>query len=135
MIILLHLPVCKILHENNEFLGNRSRRESLHLAAKPLAIEFGRDQFSEPAENMKFIQALKRMSKVSVSVLHGNPYIHVSVIDYFDGSTFDLWVLNSNQLVIVPQMKGSVFSIKRLINHIFDTYAEGSIKDYREIPN
>jgi hypothetical protein len=29
-------------------------------------------------------------------------------------------------------MRGSVFSIKRLINHIFDTYAEGDIKDYQE---
>jgi hypothetical protein len=126
------LPICKIIHENNEFFGNRSRRDNRNLAAKPLTIDFGIDQFSDPLENIKFIQSLRRLNKSSISVLHGNPYIHLSVIDYFDGSTFDLWVLNSNQLFIVPQMRGSVFSIKRLINHIFDTYAEGDIKDYQE---
>jgi N-acetylmuramic acid 6-phosphate (MurNAc-6-P) etherase len=54
----------------------------------------------------------------------------MAVIDYYDGSTFDLWVLNPNQLVIVPQLKGSIPAIKRLINHIFDTYAEGTIRNY-----
>jgi hypothetical protein len=56
----------------------------------------------------------------------------MSVIDYFDGSAFDIWVLSSSQLVIVPQMKGTVPAIKRLVNHIFDSYAEGKIKDYKE---
>jgi hypothetical protein len=129
------LPVCKIIHENIEFFGNRGRRENRDLSAKPLAIDFGPDQFPDTSENIRFIKSLKRLNKASVSVLHGNPYIHLSVIDYFDGSTFDLWVLNSNQLVIVPQMKGSISSIKRLIHHIFDTYAEGDIREYREILN
>ncbi len=126
------LPICKTIHENNVFFGNRSRRDNRDLAAKPLTIDFGIEQFSDPSENIKFIQSLRRLNKASISVLHGNPYIHLSVIDYFDGSTFDLWVLNSSQIFIVPQMRGSVFSIKRLINHIFDTYGEGDIKDYKE---
>lgn len=126
------LPVCKTIHENIEIFGHRSRRENSDLAAKPLVIDFGEGQFSEVSENTKFIQAMRRLKTASVSVLHGNPYICMSVIDYYDGSTFDLWVLNSNQLVIVPQMKGSIPAIKRLVNHVFDTYAEGEIKDYAE---
>ena len=129
------LPICKTILENIEFFGNRSRRDNRDLSAKPLAIDFGPDQFADSSENMEFIQSLKRLNKASVSVIHGNPYIHLSVVDYFDGSTFDLWVLNSRQLVIVPQMKGSISSIKRVINHIFDTYAEGDILDYKEILN
>ncbi len=126
------LPVCKTIHENIEIFGHRSRRESADLAAKPLVIDFEEGQFSEVSENAKFIQAMRRLKTASVSVLHGNPYICMSVIDYYDGSTFDLWVLNSNQLVIVPQMKGSIPAIKRLVNHVFDTYAEGEIEDYAE---
>jgi len=129
------LPICKTIHENIEFFGNRSRRDHIDLSAKPLVIDFGPDQFADSSENIEFIQSLKRLNKASVSVLHGNPYIHLSVVDYFDGSTFDLWVLNSRQLVIVPQMKGSISSIKRVINHVFDTYAEGDILDYKEILN
>ena len=89
------------------------------------------EAFNWVYQNNGWFQSLRRLNKVSISVLHGNPYIHLSVIDYFDGSTFDLWVLNSRQLFIVPQMRGSVFSIKRLINHIFDSYTEGDIKDYQ----
>jgi hypothetical protein len=124
------LPVCKIIHDNMEIFGHRSRREYQDLSAKPLAIDFGTAQFPDPSENAKFIQAMKRLQTASVSVLHGNPYIHMAVIDYFDGSTFDLWVLNPSQLVIVPQLKGSIPAIKRLINHIFDAYAEGRITNY-----
>jgi len=126
------LPVCKTIHENIEIFGHRSRLERNDLSAKPLTIDFGMAQFADASENAKFIQAIKRLRTASTSVLHGNPYIHMAVIDYFDGSTFDLWVLNPNQMVIVPQMKCSIPAIKRLINHVFDTYAEGEIKDYGE---
>lgn len=127
------LPVCKTIHENIQIFGHRSRLENENLSAKPLMIEFETEQFIDVSDNTKFIQAMKRFKSSSISILHGNPYIHLSIIDYFDGSTFDLWVLKSNQLVIVPQMKGTILSIKRLINHIFDTYAEGRIKDYEEV--
>jgi hypothetical protein len=125
-------PVCKTIHENIMVFGHRSRRDSKDLSAKPLIIDFETDQFSDVSENKKFIQSMKRLRSASTSVLHGNPYIHMSIIDYYDGSTFDLWVLSSSQVVIVPQMKGSIQAIKRLINHIFDTYAEGDIKDYED---
>ena len=44
----------------------------------------------------------------SVSVLHGNPYVHLSILDYHDGSAFDLWVLDRQRLIIVPQLKASI---------------------------
>jgi hypothetical protein len=126
------LPVCALIQENNVFFGNRSRRSNLDLQVKPLIIDFGADNFAEVSENEKFINTIKQLKASSTSVLHGNPYIHLSVIDYYDGSSFDLYVLSASELIIVPQMKGTVASIKRLINHIFDTYAEGVIKDYSE---
>lgn len=128
-------PVCKTIYGNIQIFGHRSRREYADLSARPLSIDFEVDQFSDTKENNRFIQAVKRLKTASVSVLHGNPYVQLSVIDYFDGSTFDLWVLSSNRLVIVPQMKGTIPAIKRLINHIFDTYAEGNIRDFEESRN
>jgi len=125
-------PVCKNHYENVILFSGRSRRDHLRLLSRPLAIEFNTAQFAEVTENAKFIQAMKKMRTASVSVLHGNPYINMSVLDYYDGSTFDVWVLSEDHLVIVPQMKATVAAIKRLINHIFDTYAEGEIRDYAE---
>jgi len=41
--------------------------------------------------------------------------------------------LSPKIIAIVPQMKGSVAAIERLVNHIFDSYAEGKIVDYSEV--
>lgn len=123
-------PVCKIHHENFNLFAHRARRDNSTLAARPLVITFDEGQFDDVSENQKFIRALRLMRTASQSVLHGNPYIHVSTIDYIDGSAFDLWVVDSRELVLVPQMYASIGAIKRLVNHIFDTYAEGEVQEY-----
>lgn len=124
------LPICKMHHENFNLFSKRGRRENTDLAARPLAIRFEDDQFADIAENKTLILAMRTYENASISVLHGNPYIHLGVIDYLDGSGFDIWVVDSKELVIVPQMHGSIGAIKRLVNHIYDTYAEGEIADY-----
>jgi hypothetical protein len=124
------MPVCKMHHENVNLFSKRSRRDNPDLAARPLTIQFDEDRFDDPHENQTFIQAMRSLRTASVSVLHGNPYIHLGVIDYMDGSTFDLWVVDSRELIIVPQMYVSVGAIKRLVNHVYDTYAEGEVSDF-----
>ncbi|MFC1806192.1 hypothetical protein ACFL09_04340 [Planctomycetota bacterium] len=125
-------PVCKTLHENVQFFQRRSRQDNPRHFVRPLMIEFDGDQFPSTEDNQRFIGAMRRLSRASVSVLHGNPYIHLSVLDYYDGSSFDVWVVSRDKIVIVPQFRGSFQSIKRLINHVFDTFAEGRIRDYSE---
>jgi hypothetical protein len=125
------LPVCKTIHENITLFSRRARLANPGLSTSPLVIEFDADQFNDVDENKRLIQAMRKMRTSSVSVLHGNPYLHLSLLDYFDGSAFDLWVLDDRRIVLVPQMKASVAAIKRLINHIFDDYAEGSLSSYQ----
>lgn len=124
------LPVCKTIHENITLFSRRARLARPDLSTSPLSIEFESDVFSEVEENHRLIQAMRNMKTASVSVLHGNPYVHLSVLDYFDGSAFDLWVLDYRRIIIVPQLKATVSAIKRLINHIFDDYAEGRLSSY-----
>jgi hypothetical protein len=124
------MPICKIHHENYNLFSRRARRDNPTLAVRPLVITFDPGQFDDTSENQKFIRALRLMRTASISVLHGNPYIHVTAVDYFDGSAFDVWVVDSREVVLVPQMCASVGAIKRLVNHIFDTYAEGEVADY-----
>lgn len=124
------MPVCKMLHEDMTFFGRRGRRDNPQLEVRPIAIDLETDQFVHVEENARFIGAVRRLKSASVSVVHGNPYVHMSLIDYFDGSTFDLWVLSVSQIVIVPQMKSTIPALKRLVNHIFDDYAEGRITEY-----
>jgi len=129
----LVLPMCQAINENVALFAGRGRRENPHLAVRPLAIDFGRDQFEDTEENVKLISAMRELENASVSVMHGNPYVSLSVVDYFDGSTFDLWVLNPREVIIVPQLKSSIAGIRRLISCIFDNYAEGAIRDFHTL--
>ncbi|MGV8080764.1 MAG: hypothetical protein AB2L22_12010 [Syntrophales bacterium] len=124
------LPISRIIHRNIELFGNRARLDNPQRNINPLSIDLASDVFDDINENAKFIDAMKTMKSSSVSVIHSNPYVHISVIDYYDGSSFDLWVLSLNRIIIVPQLKASFQSVKRLINHIFDNYAEGDIRNY-----
>lgn len=124
------VPFSNDLNENVKKYRDRSRRDNSNLNARPLTIRFDENKFEDVKENHKFIESMRRMEKVAVSVVHGNPYIYMTLLDYNDGSSFELWVLNDKELVIVPQMRCSVSSLDRLINHVFDSYAEGDVVEY-----
>jgi hypothetical protein len=123
------LPISKTVHENISLFGRRARLENKG-EVKPLCIDYGYELFKTVDENKRFIDAMRKLKAASVSVIHGNPYVQLSIFDYFDGSSYDLWVLSIDKIIIVPQLKSSFQAIKRLINHIFDNYYEGSIKEY-----
>jgi hypothetical protein len=125
------LPVCHIHFENRTLFSKRARKDNERLATKPLTIEFPANRFRDVGENAKFIHAMRRLTTASVSVLHGNPHIHLSIIDYFDGSTFDVWVLSPERMILVPQLKATVGAIKRIVKHTFDHYCEGEVRDFR----
>ncbi len=92
---------------------------------RPLEINFEQELFKEKSNHANFIGMLSLLEDSSVSVLHGNPYIHLSIMDYIDGSSYDLWVVDSKQILLVPQLNSTIASLKRIVNHIYDYYAEG----------
>lgn len=123
-------PSCSLIETYINLFQNRARRDNQTLDIRPLKIEYSTNVFSEKESNIKFIQSLNTMANASISTLHGNPYIHLTIIDYMDASSFDLWVLSHNEILITPQLRCSIISLKRLITHIFDNYAEGKIVNY-----
>jgi hypothetical protein len=129
------LPICKLICKNREFFGHRSRLDDVKREVRPLVVDFPLEPFRDKSENHKLIEAVETLPNASVSVIHGNPYIQLSIVDYCDGSTFDLWVLSTRRLILTPQLNGTVESISRVVSHIFDTFAEGNILDYSEIAN
>jgi hypothetical protein len=126
----LVIPNFKIIDHYIKLFNKRGRRDNDLLTARPLEINFGQEIFEDKSNHGQFIQMLSSLEDLSVSVMHGNPYIHLSILDYIDGSTCDIWVVDSKQLLIVPQLHSSIISLKRIVNHIFDNYAEGEILNH-----
>lgn len=125
--------ICNLVHYQFELFRNRSRRDSELLEVRPLTIKFAKDRLGESEERSRLIETMRMYNKASVSVEHSNPYLQLSIIDYIDGSTFEMWVFNPTELVLVPQLKGTVPAIRRVIRHVFDNYAEGQIEEFSAI--
>lgn len=121
--------VCLLARSNVELFSNRSRRDNPDLTVRPLSIHYDFELFEDIEENAKFISAMRKLDNASVSVVHGNPYISLAVIDYSDGSTFDIWVLNPSEIVVIPQFRSTTAAVKKVISCIFENYAEGTIRD------
>lgn len=121
--------IIEIIDKKFKLYSNRSRvvEKSKPL---PLIIDLDYDVFSDITQNRRFIEILQKMPYASASVYHSNPYVHLSLVDYLDGSSFDIWVLSSNRITVVPQLRASEASVARLMNHIFERFREGSVKEY-----
>lgn len=115
--------------QDKELFMKRSRRENPGLKVRPLVIEFGKPIFSDKSNNHRLINALRKMPNSSLSVFHANPYLQASMIDYGDGSTYRIWVLSEDSMIIVPQMRATVGSLQRLFNHIGERFMEGKISE------
>lgn len=116
-----------IARQKFQFFANRSRMNTQHFEAKPITIRYGRSMFKLGEENTKFIAIMRKMPGVSCSVVHGNPYVHVSILDGDDSSGSDLWVLQDDELLVVPQIRASASALKHLVNYIFEEWGEGEL--------
>lgn len=53
--------------------------------------------------------------------------LHATLVDDVDLSSADVWVLSQSNILIVPQLRASTGALKRLVNHIFENFAEGKV--------
>jgi hypothetical protein len=119
--------MARIAERKVEFFSNRSRRSSPSFEAKPISINYETAEFNSLTDTKNFVGIIRRMPGVSCSVLHDNPYVHLSLVDSADGSGAELWVFKNDEIVLVPQLKASEASLKKFVNYIFEEWREGSV--------
>lgn len=99
---------------------------------EPLMVRFEYNIFEKKSMNRQYVEAITDMEYCSVSEYHANPYLHLSLLDYLDGSSYDIWVLSMDKIAIIPEFKASKASMGRLLNHIFERISEGRVERYSE---
>jgi hypothetical protein len=112
--------------KNVKLFSNKSITENKG-KIKPLMVEYVTNIFEDVDQNKRLIRALSEFPDSSYSVYHGNPYLHASIVDYSDGSSYDIWVLSDNTITIIPQLRATFNSISRLCEHILKKFEEGEI--------
>ena len=100
-------------------------------AAEPTVIRFGKKIFKNRAKNRHYVDMIAGMPDSSISMYNVDPHIHLSLVDYTDGSSYDIWVVKSDRLAIIPQIRAGGASLRRLVNHILEHLGEGSVEKYK----
>ena len=111
-------PIASAASATYRKMDGRERVQAHGYASRPFFIEFAADLLAKTDERKRLLAALGRMANTSQSVIHANPYLHVSILDYIEGTSCDLYVLSGNRISIVPQTQTSATSLTRLYTHI-----------------
>ncbi|MFA5559197.1 MAG: hypothetical protein WDA59_07080, partial [Methanofastidiosum sp.] len=93
----------------------------------PIALKFSKDIILETGDNKRIIRSLSNMPHSSVLVYHSNPYLHLSFLDYMDGSNCDIFVSSSNEISIYPGSKASMPALMRIFDQLSKDFEEGTI--------
>jgi hypothetical protein len=96
---------------------------------RAIAVQMPTSIFAEAESVSELLGALSEQRGVGIAVLHRNPYLHVAVTDYLDGSNFDAFVTFDDRVVIYPGYRASVGALTRLTEHIAERFAAREVRD------
>ncbi|MGA2465749.1 MAG: hypothetical protein ABSH06_15535 [Thermodesulfobacteriota bacterium] len=121
--------IARIGEKKLQFFGRRGLRESQY-SPRPLAIDFLRHLFVETKNVRSLVHILRKYPHSMHSVAHGNPYANLRITDLFDDSSFDVWAIPPERMILIPGLKASEAAFERLIQYIFETFREGKLITY-----
>jgi hypothetical protein len=115
---------------SRDFFQQRDRTTSPTGRPRPVRIEYSNPVFSDKRQNHRLLRVLGKLRDSGLSVFHPNPYVRASVVDYQDGSSYDIWVTTDTGILIIPKRRASAASMERLCDHICDEFEEGNVKEF-----
>ena len=113
-----------------ELYSSRLGRGNGDGGPSPLVIGLEAGALNDSEQKRRFIRAVQGMRHSSGSVYRARPYLSMSVVDLLDGSSFRIWIMTPDEITIVPQARATQASLSRLIDHIFERFQEGDVREY-----
>jgi hypothetical protein len=107
-------------------------REVGSLAFKPITIFLPEPTLVNADATGEVLDSLEHQSQVAVAVLHRNPYLHVVVSDYADGSNFDVCVTKPSEIEIYPGFRASLSALARLTQRLSERFEAVEVADAPE---
>jgi len=94
-------------------LSGRERRVGSPPAA-PISVRLSSPILVDAEATGEVLAELERQRDTAVAVMHRNPYLHVVVTDYTDGSNFDVFVTSPDSIEVYPGFRASLGALTRL---------------------
>jgi len=95
---------------------------------KPIVFAFDAPQLGDRTSHERLLETVASLPRVAVSAFHMNPYMHVSVVDYDDGSTMDLFSNDASSVVFVPGPRCSSSAVLRVSSQLYSEFASGKLE-------
>ncbi len=109
-------------------LNGRERRLGVR-QERAIAIQMTAGIFAEAESISELLGTISEQRGVGIAVLHRNPYLHIAVTDYLDGSNFDAFVTTDDQVTIYPGYRATVGALTRVTEHIAERFAAREVHD------
>ncbi len=103
-------------------MADRQRRPGTNAIPRPVTIRLTADAFTDREATGQVLNELQRQPGLAVAVLHRNPYLHVAVTDYSDGSNFDVLITDPRTIEVFPGYRASLGSLTRVAQQLGDRF-------------
>jgi hypothetical protein len=107
----------------------RAAADSPTHTSRPIQISYDTQLFEDKLQNRRLIRVLRQLPDSALSVFHPNPFLHATIIDYSDGSSYTIWIMDNSAISIIPGLRATLGSLGRLCNHINEHFGEGQVKE------
>jgi hypothetical protein len=121
--------ISRVATERYEFLRGRERTRQNLFQNRPFDIAFRSVDLAADEERNLLRSVLRSIPNATCTVLHGNPYFHAVVVDYLDGSSYEVLILESRKMTVIPQGRATPASLQRLCRSVFKDFREGEITE------
>lgn len=119
-----------VRHATEEFklLTDRSRVEP-RTRPRPILAKFDEAIAVDDAGVRQVTDLFRQYKRSSIAVIHGNPYLHVRLVDLDDGSSYAVFMTSGDAMMLVPQLRSSESSFGRLLEFVHDSFGAAEFKD------
>lgn len=114
-------------------LNGRQRAVRQPLPA-PISIRLPNASLTNAEATADVVREVARQSAIGVAVLHRNPYLHMVVTDYTDGSNFDVTVTTSDSIQVFPGFRASMGALARLTQRLGERFGALEIAEAHQEP-
>ncbi len=112
----------------------RNRARSGTTPVRPLRVSLREPLLRTPEDTGIVIDILREEPHLAVAVIHRNPYLHLAVSDYDDGSNFDVFVTDPSEVVVHPGFTASVGSLNRVLQRLSESLPSEEVGDRADRP-